>query len=333
MLQKRIYCTYFDKNYFHQGMALISSLQKYEPDSEIYVLALDESVKKLMTDKHINVLEVSNLKGAFPELENIYKSRKKIEFYFSLTPYLIKYVAKMYKNQSCFISYADADLFFFNSPIEIFAQISEYDVALIPHGYAQKIENKFLKYGKYNVGLVIFNNTHFGQEILEWWRARCEEWCQDIPENGKYADQGYLDQFETLNGKVFIVNHQGANLAPWNIANRRIELVDDELLINRQFNLVFYHFHGLKKFNSYFFPNHLPYRAPLTNLIKTKIYTPYINTLIKIENTSKIKYLNNALPSTARSRGARMLLSNLRYLLVLLFNILTFKFIKINLEH
>lgn len=333
MLQKRIYCTYFDINYFHQGMTLISSLQKYEPDSLIYVLALDDSVKKIITDPHINLLDINDLKASFPELVEMHKKRKKVEFYFSLTPYLIKYIANLYAHQPCFINYADADLFFFNSPIEIFTELVKYDVALIPHGYARKIESKFLKYGTYNVGLVIFNNTPFGQEILEWWRARCEEWCQDIPENGKYADQGYLDQFKKLNGSVFIINHPGANLAPWNIANRKIELVDDQLRVNEQFNLIFYHFHGLKKFASYFFPNHLPYRAPLTKLIKSKIYTPYINNLIKIENSSKIKYSNNSLISTSRSRGIRMLLSNLRYILILLFNFLTFQYIKIDLKH
>ena len=88
-----------------------------------------------------------------------------------------------------------------------------------------------------------------GAEALRWWRERCLEWCKVVPEDGKFGDQTYLDDWPERFPGVHVIEHVGAGLAPWNVDDYEVwrdpasgaVQVDDV-------PLVFFHVHGLRLF-------------------------------------------------------------------------------------
>ena len=87
-------------------------------------------------------------------------------------------------------------------------------------------------FGTYNVGWVGVRNDPDGIAVIRWWREQCIEWCYDHVDGDRYADQGYLDSFSRLSTRVKSVDNVGANLAPWNIANYRIDFRDGRVMID-----------------------------------------------------------------------------------------------------
>ncbi len=84
--------------------------------------------------------------------------------------------------------------------------------------------------------------------FLQWWRVRCLEWRHDHVEDGKFADQKFLDQSPALFGSVAVLAHPRANLAAWNLTGVKLRRVDDTVTVSG-WPLIFYHFHQLKRIN------------------------------------------------------------------------------------
>ena len=331
--KKRIYCTYFDKNYLVQGFALIESLKRHDPNSELYVLALDETVAEYVArfQKKSNLIKESDIVDRFPQLEELKKTRKLTEYYFTMTPFLMSYVSEL-RLVGEIINYVDADIFYFDSPERIYRDFANFDVGIIPHNYNPRNENKLAKYGTYNVGLVTIRNNASGLSTLKWWQDRCEEWCEDKPLDGRYADQGYLNSFPKISSSLKIVLDPGANLAPWNIENYSLSLMGEKVVINDQYSLIFFHFHGLKRYFNYFFSSHLIYKAPFTNLIKNNIYQHYINELYKISNTISYEITKNKLTSQKRSKRLLKIGSITRNLLFFFWSLMMGNFNKVQAQ-
>jgi hypothetical protein len=105
-------------------------------------------------------------------------------------------------------------------------------------------------------------------------------------DQGRFADQGYLDSFPGMSERTKIIENIGANLAPWNVGNYQIEFRDQTVTIDAVHPLIFFHFQGLKKDLWYFiFSSHRFYRAPFSVDVREHIYRPYIDELLAIEKT------------------------------------------------
>ena len=113
---KEIYCTYFDHNYLSRATLMIESLRRYD-QSPIYVLALSELCETILHDlalPNVEVIPLATLEAAYPELAPLKQSRKLIEYYFTLSPFLPHYLFA--KTDADRITYIDGDLYFFTSP-------------------------------------------------------------------------------------------------------------------------------------------------------------------------------------------------------------------------
>src|SRR5207244_8164736 len=82
------------------------------------------------------------------------------------------------------------------------------------------------------VGWVSFRRDAHALACLHWWRERCLEWCYDRYEDGRFADQKYLDDWPSRFQRVAVLQHKGANLAPWNLANYTIRANGDRVLVD-----------------------------------------------------------------------------------------------------
>jgi hypothetical protein len=98
-------------------------------------------------------------------------------------------------------------------------------------------------------------------------------------EDGKFGDQKYLDAWPArFPGRVRVIRHPGAGLAPWNFMGHRIELDGPVPRVDGE-PLVFYHFHGLKLFSSWVFdPGYLAF-GEMPRRLRRWLYPRYVHEL------------------------------------------------------
>jgi hypothetical protein len=284
-MAKRVYCTYFDHNYLSRGLALYHSLARHAPGSRLWVLCLSEACYGALVALDLPDLvprRLSDFETADPEVAATRPHRSLIEYYFTCSPAWMLFVLNNEPDAE-WVTYLDGDLFFFASPEPIYGELQDAAVAIIPHRYPAKLA-KLKKFGTYNVGWVGARNDSDGIAVIKWWRERCIEWCHDYVDGARFADQGYLDSFSSRSARVKVIENIGANLAPWNVANYRIDFRNDRVMIETIYPLIFFHFQGLKKgLGCFIFSSHRQYRAPLSRVMRNQVYRPYIAELLAIE--------------------------------------------------
>ena len=189
----RYYCTYFDRHYLLRGLALYRSLQAHGEPFTLWVLCFDaESCDALRRLDRADLVPIplDDFERGDAELLAAKQDRSRVEYYFTCTPSLPRYILDR-SPQVDLITYLDADLFFYASPEPIFDELGDGSILIVAHRFPPGRPHLWLS-GIYNVGLLAFRRDARARECLEWWRARCLEWCYDRMEPGRFADQKYL---------------------------------------------------------------------------------------------------------------------------------------------
>jgi hypothetical protein len=279
------FCTYFDHRYLSRGLALYYSLKKHCSSFKLFILCLSQECYEILKQRkeleNVLLLQLNEIENGDEELLKAKQNRSLIEYYFTITPSFILYILNNF-NEVDFLTYLDADLYFFSDPEPIFEEIGNSSIVITPHRFPPRLKH-FEKYGVYNVSWLSFRKDENGLKCLRWYRERCNEWCYDRVEDDKFADQKYLEKFELLFEKVHVIQHKGANVAPWNIENYKLTIMDSKIYVDNQ-PLVFYHFHGLRKFTSFLYDSGFAaYGSKFTRIIRNNIYLPYVRELKRIE--------------------------------------------------
>lgn len=291
-----IYGTYFDSGYLSRGLTLIESMRRHGEDSQIHVLALDDAAYTYL-DKaglsNVIVHALHELEEFEPRLLETKKMRTRAEYIFTCTPWLIRFLQENFASHDALTVYLDADLYFFDRPRLVTQSMDGASVGIIEHRYNNRLATKLAKYGRFNVGWVGFRNDPDGRNVLDWYGERTLEWCADSPEDGKYADQGYLDWFPEFPG-VRVLESNGFNLAPWNITKESVVIMNAPAPTHSPIRidedpLVFFHFHGLKRLRHRYVTGELAYSTRLSRLAKKWVYLPYINSLESAEKNVRIE--------------------------------------------
>ena len=308
----RVYCTYFDRGYASRGLAMIVSLRAVGESGPLYVVCFDEEAAAAVEAaslSDVHVVRLADLETEYPELAAVKEARSRVEYYFTSTPTVISH-ALAAESDASWVTYLDADLWFFSSPDRLFVEQDGGSVGIIEHGYRpQDAWRK--KFGTYNVGWVSFRNDNDGRTCLEWWRQRCLEWCYDRPEDGKFADQGYLDGFSCVVGSVVVLRNPGANLAPWNLATRTVRCSAGAVEVDGR-PLVFFHFHGLQHRGRRWYFAHARYGARTTTCVRDGLYHPYVQALLAQQRSMGAEGAagprrRGSIMGTAKQTAARLL--------------------------
>lgn len=280
------YCTFFDSGYFAKGTALIESIRSNGDTNEILVLCLDDFtltyLESRASELNLRLVTLKDLMEEYPELEIAKNNRTKIEFLFTITPFVVKF-ALVGKLENHMMIYLDADLYFFGDPHVVIREIGNSSISIIKHNYPWFLRRLEGKYGTYNVGLLAFRNDDEGTKVVDWWASSCVEWCFDYPKDGKYADQGYLNSFHKISRSVKVLTHPGFNVAPWNSASGTISVENDSINVKGA-ELVFFHFHGLRLNGKLWVSSQLNYYSPMRSAIFGRIYGEYVRHILAIEN-------------------------------------------------
>lgn len=275
------FCTYFDRNYLIKGLALYHSLKKHCQSFKIYILCMDQLcydiLIKLNYDE-IHLISLEDFEKGDGELLKAKHDRSLIEYYFTCTPSLPLFIFTNYSEVDL-ITYLDADLFFFNSPKAVFDEISDHSIAIIEHRFPAYLNDTGAN-GKYNVGWLSFRKDGAGLAALRWWRAKCLEWCYDRPDAGRMADQKYLDDWPSRFSGVRVLQHKGANLAPWNIGGYWLYWQGNQVYVEED-PLIFFHFHGFRQVNRWIYLTNLAsFHIKLSTFMRNYLFAPYIGALL-----------------------------------------------------
>jgi hypothetical protein len=238
-------CTYFDRGFLLQGLALWRSLAAHDAAAVLWVLALDEFTAETLRETgeaRLRVVTLAEVEAGDAELAVAKANCSPVEYMFTLSPVWPRWLLARHAEIGR-LTCLDADLFFFGSPEGIFAAMDAAgaSVAITAHRFPPALR-ALEKWGRYNVGVQVFRNDGPGRAVLDDWRARCLEWCRDEIEGERFADQKYLDAWPARFGATVLVLPQpGVNLAPWNWLNHRCDVSGGEVRVEGE-PLVVFHF-------------------------------------------------------------------------------------------
>jgi hypothetical protein len=277
---KRYFCTYFDENYCSRALALLRSLEKHCPSFHLFALCMDDvSYQKIcrLQLSAVTPIALKQLEAAKPELLKIKASRSRVEYYWTCGPVFILYALHLVPVLDL-ITYLDADLFFFSGLQPLYDEMEGSSIGIIEHRFSFKHEKR-LKFGIYNVGWLAFRRDEIGLQCLQWWSEKCIEWCFDYVEDSRFGDQKYLDDWPVRFKNVRVIQHKGANVAVWNVANHDIVEQNGKIFVDDQ-PLIFFHFHGFKRLAAGLYDSNLGrsgYRPP--KHVRRGVFGAYINAL------------------------------------------------------
>lgn len=274
----RNYATLFDSKFLPQGLALYESIRKHSSEPfTLWVLAMDEECRQhiiwLKNRLDYLISSQSYLVECSPNrFAALRQSRTHQEYCWTCASQFTEYVLEELNQPD--MTYLDADMFFFSDPEQIFRQIGDRSIGITPHYFPPQY--KYLeRNGKYCVSIVHFKNSEVGRKCLSTWAQQCREWCKyENAGPGKFADQGYLDEWPVLYGKEVAEIIPGAALAPWNLSRYDISEVShapfepDEIWADDD-PVIAMHFH------EYIHQERLT-NYPLRDCDRELIYKPYI---------------------------------------------------------
>jgi len=297
----RYFCTYFDRNYLPRGLALYRSLQRHCPAFQLWVLCMDRVCYDVLAKlglAGVHPIALDEYEKGDEDLLRAKQNRTPIEYYFTCSPSLPLFVLDRHP-QVDLITYLDADLYFFADPSPIYEEIGRHSIAIIGHRFPPHLQD-WERYGIYNVGWVSLRRDAEALVCLRWWRERCLEWCYDRCEDGRFADQKYLDDWPSRFQGVAVLQHKGANLAPWNLANYTIPEAGNRVWVDEQ-PLIFFHFHRLKQIEGWVYDPCISwYKAKASTVVRRRIYAPYIRTLAETARLVPASIQDAALRSSIR---------------------------------
>lgn len=275
---KAAFCTYFDQRYLPRGLVLYDSLRQHAGDVELWVLCLDDATLKAL--RHLGLpglipVPLNEVEAWDPDLVAVRPTRSLVEYYFTLTPDLPRYVFE--RTDSEIVAYVDADLRFYSDPSPVLSLLDGKTALIIPHGFPERLAH-LLSHGVYNVGLVGFRRSAEADLCLARWRDQCLEWCFDRVEDGRFADQAYLDDWPHAVPGTVVVDRPGVGLAPWNFMRFQIDAAVEPPSVDGS-ALVFYHFHGLQQLTSSIWDTGLAEYGAMSPAVRRALYDPYVDAL------------------------------------------------------
>lgn len=276
------FCTCFDNNYLIYGYTLYQSLKKHVEDFTIYIVCLDEMVFQNLKQLNLpeaDLIPLSDIESFDPEYAATAATRSRVEYIFTLSPVMPLYILKHHPEIDI-LAYTDSDLYFFSSPARLYQELGNQSVLIFEHDFYTEESLQTEKYGRFNMAFQLYRNDSRGIACLKHWRQECLDWCFDRPENGKFADQKYLEEWPELFQAVIASNHSGGGLAPWNCGKHQFDFSGIVPKVDNQ-PVIFYHYQGCKllKYNILLI-SQAPYYFYISTSVSNFFYSCYYNAMI-----------------------------------------------------
>lgn len=276
------YCSAFSGAYSYQGLVLYDSLRKHDSLFTIFYVCLDNTAYEIMSTlraKNIVVIKAEQIEAYFEDLKSIKDTRAIHEYAWTIKSSEMLYILEKYKEVDRII-WLDGDTQMLSNPETIFDEWGTKSVILTEQYYTDNHESLINQYGRFQAGFVGFTRDIDGIEALSWWRKKCIDWCFSKSEEGRWADQKYLDKIPELFLNVCVVKNLGINMTPFILyrfnfeQQQYLEIRNDELYVNN-IRLVLFHYYGFRYFDDITY-DLCSYWMKFTSSTINLLYKPYI---------------------------------------------------------
>lgn len=313
--------TCFDVNYASRAAIMVTSAQEFDLRS-VSVLALDEAA--VAASEKLGVGKITRKDDFLHEsdfLRSALEGRSRAEHIFTIGPSFLEREMEQIQAGEWLV-YCDADIVFYGSVNDYLRRASNYSVVVTPHRHYWWNRARLRKYGEFNVGLVAFRNDVDGRAALRYWSKSCIDWCFDRPEDSKYADQKYLENFSEISSRVFIDENPGANLAPWNSMGRNLTQADNGEIFVQGTKLWFFHAQGIKSWRGGYILGNLRYLSLASKRLLELVYRPYLKDLRLWSERLQVPDNSSSRKSSSRIKLALDLLEKI-------FSVVLFQYVKV----
>lgn len=315
------FCTLFNTNYLDKGLVLYDSLRQHSSKFSLYVLAMDDTCYKILTDlNYPDLIPIKLSDFEDKELLQAKSNRTSGEYCWTCTPSLILYVLKKYQTSHC--AYIDADLYFYSDPIVILKEMinRKASVQITGHRfYDDEAEQRSRFVGKYCVEFNTFMNDPDSLGLLETWRNQCLDDCSADGDGIHFGDQKYMDNWIDNYSFAIETENLGAGVAPWNIAKYQLVDASKDLVSceNKEYELLFYHFQNIRYYTQNCVDISCYGRKGISEELVNHLYIPYLKRLDEKKNLIHKKYGINILitrhPGFKKKNIMRRILSRMKY--------------------
>src|SRR5688572_1233958 len=118
------FCTLFDRNYLHRGLALYRSLERVAKEFTLVVLCMDDESRATLSKlglRHARLVTLDEFED--DELRAARANRSRIEYYWTCTPSLPLWVLD-HEPAADLVTYVDSDLYFYSDPAPLFEEMA-----------------------------------------------------------------------------------------------------------------------------------------------------------------------------------------------------------------
>lgn len=233
-------------NYLPFAHVLGESFLEHHKNSTFTILVID--AEKVNFEKKSKFIYISPRNLDIPDsfFENMAFYYNVTELATSLKPSALKY---LFSQGSEKIVYLDPDIQVFGCLEEIGAELDLHPIVLTPHTLNPVPEDnlrpsaaEILTSGTFNLGFIALSKSDEADSLLNWWENRLRFDSIANPIEGLFTDQRWIDLVPGF-FPFGIIRHPGYNVAYWNLHERKVEIISQEILINSQ-PLKFFHFSG-----------------------------------------------------------------------------------------
>lgn len=318
-------CTLFDSNYLDRGIVLYKSLEKSAKNFHLYIFCFDEMAYDVLKKMQLQCATIISERDIMTEeLKHIKTVRKRAEYCWTCTPIVVQHVLEKYSVANC--TYIDADMFFYSDPQILLDELyaAKASVGIIEHRFPNNLaKNKRERfYGRYCVEFNTFCNDEIGQKVLKYWKERCFQQCTMEFGKESFGDQKYVEEWESQFDGVYVYQHLGAGVAPWNICDYKLGEAKEGIGLlykkREKIRLVFYHFQSLmildnnKAFIGVY--NELGHKDK--KLIE-KLYKAYIISLC--QERKELKKIGIEIPLQQLRKGEKSVVSKMKFIDFIIF--------------
>lgn len=292
------YSTQFDHNYLAKGLALYRSLERHSPPFILWIMALSAEAERALAAlslPNVRVFPVEAVERAEPALLTAKSGRSLLEYFYTLDAFRLSFLFSQHPEIDRLIN-VDPDLYFFMNPMPLIEEAGTHAIQMTLLRYG--LRGNEAGWPRLSGGLksalavaqglgavfganwIVFRRSDDALACLEEWKRQCLDWCYDRPEDGKWANEKYLDHWPAKYD-VAVSRMLAANVGYYESFGRRIGEAGGHILVDGE-PLIFYHFYGLRRLSARFYCTHRLFPRP-HRLLWKRAYGEYIRALREAE--------------------------------------------------
>lgn len=247
------FLTSVNNAYLPKAITLAHSIRRvYGSQAHVTCMLSDEKAADIDYSAFDEVLQIADLNLPVPSLTSWIFKHSVVELCTAVKPWAFKHIMQKYQPET--VVYLDPDTVLYSPMDELYEILKTQPIAVTPHvsvpatDTADLLDGEMLgslRHGVFNLGFLGIANKGQGIDFIDWWGARCLDWCYDDNSKGLFTDQRWIDLAPCFFTEMHVLRNVGYNMATWNLYYRQLSRdAEGQLNVNETQPLRFFHFSG-----------------------------------------------------------------------------------------